>query len=65
MKKIMPYYSVRYFESINTSLDRIIKVKVWLFEAFIVQKYVTFFVVIGVDHTELKAYLDRHGAIEK
>ena len=59
----MPYYSVRYFESIHISLSRIMKVEVWLFEAFIFPKICHVFVVIGVDHMESKAYLDRYREI--
>ena len=61
----MPYYSVRYFESINISLSRIIKVEAWLFEAFVFPKMCHVFVVIGVDHTKLKAYLDTDMGIRR
>ena len=39
------------------------KVEVWLFEAFIFPKICHVFVVIGVDHMESKAYLDRYREI--
>ena len=47
------------------SLSRIIKVEAWLFEAFVFQKMCHVFVVIGVDHTKLKAYLDRDRGIRR